>query len=440
MTTDNRRLLLAAVTPSSGNLGTNFFLEFPAYGIHKLHAAVKAAQLGAEVSIVEVAAQNLQDLDAAIEEFRPDVLGCSAYVWSFPQLVEVARRAKQAQPDCLVLFGGPCATPSMFSLPPYRDKCDHVDALVVGEGEATLCEIMATWPRSHEALRGIHGLRVPSNDGWQDTAPRELPPLGSLGSPYQLGLMPPRRIAYLESSRGCPLGCLFCSWGGTEAHVRAMSSAQLQSELEVLKQRELASTFLIDAGLNMYRRGFNELRAAERAVDYLPGRAFTCEMYPVGVSRDHLEFLARAKRVKIGVGIQSLNPEVLRRMNRPVSGHDVRAFLNELDALGNTNVETQIILGLPGDSPQSFRRTLETLRTMPCDVIVAHALALPGGFIDRAPAELAIEFDPHTLAVSSCLGWTEKDLQSEHEQLSKLVEESHRGFLGPHWWYFERVS
>ena len=438
MTTAGPRILLAAATPTLDYVGDSFLQEFPCYAVRRLHAALTSADLNAEVAVVEVSSENIQDLDEAIEGFRPDVLGCSVYVWSFPTLLRAAQRAKEVRPECLVVFGGPSAAPSMFELPPYRGKQVYVDALAVGEGETTLQEIVGTWPHSRETLRNIQGLRLPGPEGWHDTPAREsLPPLDSLGSPYRLGLMPQRRMVYLETSRGCPFECLFCSWVAGGTGVRTMSTGRLQDELEALKQYNPELTYLIDAGLNLNRQAFKNLRAAERAADFLPGRRVTCEVYPVGVTTEHLDFLARAQVARVGIGVQSLNPEVLHKMHRPVKTRDLRKLVNDFAAMGNVISDIELILGLPGDSPKSFRNTLDTVRDMPCNVRVYQALALPGALMDRAPVELAVEFDPHTLVLSSCLGWSETELQRERERLSELVTESGRGVCGQCWWFFE---
>ncbi len=436
-----RRVLLAAVTPSLDYVGHSFLQEFPCYAVHRLHAALKTAELDAEVAVVEVPSQNMDDIDAAIERFQPDVLGCSAYVWSFPKLLKIAERTKRAHPECFIVFGGPSAAPAMFELPPFRSRQTCVDALAVGEGETTLCEIVAAWPRSREALSQINGLYLPAADGWEKTPVRKnLPPLDSLASPYQLGLMPKGRMAYLEISRGCPFECLFCSWDMAGAGVRIMSSERLQRELKALGQHDPELVYLIDAGLNLNLHAFNNLRRAEEAVDVLSGRNITCELSPVGVRRDHIEFLARAQLARLGVGVQSLNPDVLSEMHRPLKARNLCGMLEEVAAVGNLIADVEIIMGLPGDSPESFRNTLDTVRDMPCNVRVFQAIALPGALLDRARAELAIKIDPYTLAISSCRGWSPEALEAERERLSQLVADSGQGYHGRYWWFFEPIT
>ncbi len=440
MASDNRRVLLAVATPATGDPSDSFLLDFPSYGAHRLHAALHVAQLGAEIAVVDISQESAEALDELIERFRPDVLGCSAYVWSFPQLVDLARRTKQARPNCLVVFGGPSSTPSMFALPPYRSEQAYVDAIVVGEGDTALCEIVAAWPRSRDALRKIHGLYLPGTDGWEETPARTtLLPLDSMPSPYQLGLMPERRVAYVEGARGCPCECLFCGWSGKGKQARIMSREGLQRELEALNEHAIDRILLIDAGINLDRQAFQNLRDAERATNYLPGKILNCELYPTRVTPEHLEFLARARMSRVGVGVQSLNPEVLRMQHRPFVAAQLRELLVELAGIRTVRTDIELILGLPGDSPESFRRCLDTARSMPANVRVYQALALPGALMDRAPSELAIEFDPHSLIISSCAGWTEEDLWIERERLSELITHG-TGSAGKFWWAFETAA
>ena len=70
-----------------------------------------------------------------------------------------------------------------------------------------------------------------------------------------------------------------------------------------------------------------------------------------------------------------------------------------------------LILGLPGDSPASFRDTLRRALELPCRIRVYLCLVLPDAFLTRAPPEYAIDFDPITLQMRSCLGWSEAELR-----------------------------
>jgi hypothetical protein len=93
------------------------------------------------------------------------------------------------------------------------------------------------------------------------------------------------------------------------------------------------------------------------------------------------------------------------------------------------------VLGLPGDGPIAFRRTLERARELPCKVRIFHCVVLPDDLMARAPASFELRFDPQTLMMRSCLGWTEEALSRER---SRLIEMAYRegGEITPEMWSF----
>ncbi|MCG8552298.1 MAG: hypothetical protein MI799_17995, partial [Desulfobacterales bacterium] len=132
----------------------------------------------------------------------------------------------------------------------------------------------------------------------------------------------------------------------------------------------------------------------------------------------HLDFFSRVKTV-VGIGVQSLNAEVLRGMGRPFNHKNFLKIVEQLH--GITQVTVEIILGLPGDNPVSFRRTLEELLELPCNLRVFSCLALPGALMDVGADKFRVCFDPLSFEVTNCLGWSQEALAREKQHLDKLT-------------------
>ncbi|MCZ7679086.1 MAG: cobalamin-dependent protein [Sandaracinaceae bacterium] len=222
-----------------------------------------------EVALLESRSLDADELAARIEAFDPQLVGVSAYVWSFPTLLEVCRRAKAARPDRTVIFGGPSARPEMFELPQHSDGAGVVDAIVVGDGEACIQEILLAPARDRATLLSIPGLAVHDGRDWLISPPRDYGPPDRFPSPYQLGLMPRSVTGQIESFRGCPLSCTYCEWGDTGATPRVFGYEHLVRELEALRELDAKGTWLVDPGLNLSSRAFSNLRRAEAEVGTL---------------------------------------------------------------------------------------------------------------------------------------------------------------------------
>lgn len=160
---------------------------------------------------------------------------------------------------------------------------------------------------------------------------------------------------------------------------------------------------LVDAGLNLNARAFRALVEAERQVRVLKDIQLTFEVYPSFLKDEHLQFMSDIRVNGVGVGLQSYDTEVLRRLQRTFDIARFERVIRDLDSIG-VQVNIEIIMGLPGDNPESFRETLARARELPCDVRAFHCLVLPDALMVRAPPWAAMDFEPTTLLMRSCAG------------------------------------
>ena len=396
------------------------------YAIRRIQAAVAAEPelANAEIRVFEASSPDEAcSISDAVMEFRPDLVGASVYLWSFPTFLEIARRVKAERPDVSIVFGGPSARAAMFDLEPFSDGAKVVDALCVRDGEEAFRDIALLEDRTPVSLLGVKGLSVSTASGWVDSPPRTSDtPLDDLPSPYQMGLIPPQVTAHIETFRGCPLSCAFCEWGVADRPSRVHSAEFLIREFEALKGLGAKGGFLVDAALNLNAKAFANLVQAENHTRYFRDTIFSCEIYPTHIRDEHLHFLSGVNIHHLGVGLQSYNGETLARIDRPFDADRFERGLAELATV--TEPTCEIIMGIPGDPPASFWKTVDRLMSLPCNVLIYHCLVLPDGLMTRAPAGSDMDFDPFTLKMRSCWGWSEKDFRENRERLDRLVEDN----------------
>src|ERR1700722_6901988 len=223
------------------------------YAVRRIQAATPGhpGLAAIELELIESSSLDIDDILTRIEALNPDVIGASAYVWSFPTLLEVCRHAKRTRPDRTVVFGGPSSRPELFELPQHSDGAEVVDAICVGEGEACIQDILLAPDRSRATLLGIPGLAVHAGGAWRRTATRDLGSPDLHPSPYQMGLMPPGVTLQFESCRGCPLSCTFCEWGDPGVSSRNFGYEYMVKELEAIRKVDSRGrgTWLLDPGL-----------------------------------------------------------------------------------------------------------------------------------------------------------------------------------------------
>lgn len=366
----------------------------------------------AEVRMFARLGSDLDTWSEAIEDFDPHIIGASAYVWSFPALIELARRAKVANPGRLTIFGGPSSYYSMFRQPPFRASAAWVDAFVEGEGEWVVQEVLRRFSAlRHDDLAGIRGLWLSDGrDDWSRPAQHaELIAFDDIPSPFQHGLTGSGATPSLEIFRGCPLACRFCQWGVMDGGGRIASKESLIRELSCFKDMSANGAYMVDAGLNLNAAAFRNLKDADDEVGYFSGRTLVTEVYPSMLREAHLELLARANS-QTGIGLQSTNAEALKLHSRHFRRDRFVEVVNALNGVGS-HTAVEIIVGLPGDTPDTFKRTLDfALSLNAASVHVFHCLVLPHALMDRDPEALELEYNPVTLEVKSAVGWSRSDL------------------------------
>jgi hypothetical protein len=255
-----------------------------------------------------------------------------------------------------------------------------------------------------------------------------------------MGLMPGGVTCQIESFRGCPLSCTFCEWGDTGVTSRNFGYEYLVRELQSLRSlnSEGKGVWLIDPGLNLNSRAFEALRRAEAEVGALRELGdFRCEIYPSHLKDEHLAFLEHVRARYAGIGLQSLDTQVLKSVDRPFSEDRFNRVVRDVASIV-PDCTVEVILGLPGDSPDGFKRTIEKVRQLPVSIRVFHCLVLPSALMTRAPASFELKYDPFTLQVISCRGWSPDDLESTRKWLDDTARSEDADIPHGGTWKFPR--
>lgn len=214
-------------------------------------------QEGYEVLVVTKPHGPWDDVAAALESFRPDVVGLSCYTYTYKSNLDAARLVKYLLPETLVVFGGHhiCYENDTRILASHSE----VDILVVGEGEVTVVEMMNRLNQG-QGLRGVNGVTFREGSEIVRNGPRTfvksltvfpridytLMDMSKIPSYYD---RPPSEYIYfgkrfdipkfarafpLVISRGCVGKCKFCSAPRAYKSFRTRDPEQVLDEMEHL--------------------------------------------------------------------------------------------------------------------------------------------------------------------------------------------------------------
>lgn len=302
----------------------------------------------------------------------PGIFLFSNYVWNLEENLALSALVKRINPDNITIHGGP-------STPKYEGDAEQffamhpdVDVAVRGEGEATFVVLLdALGPsRDFRALADVEGLTFRGSGGLVRTPDRErIVDLDTIPSPYMLGMFDPFGEgiggAVIETNRGCPFGCTFCDWGSAIlSKIRLFSLERVFSELEWSASHHIDVCAIADANFGTFERDVviaEKIADLKRRYGYPRTVGTNYAKNNVRFLRKIVEVLGQAEILTEGlVALQSTDPhtlKVIRRSNIKVESYD--ALAAEFRRTGLPLV-AEIMMGLPGSTPESFRHDLQT--------------------------------------------------------------------------------
>lgn len=340
----------------------------PPMGLMYLAAALR--ERGHEPRIYETG-HGWRDADrfrAAVEAFAPDVVGLSALTVEADVMSRMAAAAKRARPGVPVVVGGPHPTA-------YPARCladPNVDHAVVGEGEATLVELVEALGRGDDPS-AVPGVVSRGEGGVAVHAPPRTPPadldalpapawdlvdLGFYARAPSMATVGRRPYLGLVTSRGCPYRCVYCHAVHGKRY-RARSPRAVLAEIDALVSR-----FGIRE-LEIYDDAFN-LDAA-RTAEILDGLAARRPgvrlLFPNGVRTDLLDAaqitrLRRAGTVFLSVAVETAVPRLQRLVRKDLDLDAVRRNI-ELAVARGIYVNGFFMLGFPTETLEEARATVD---------------------------------------------------------------------------------
>ena len=181
----------------------------------------------------------------------------------------------------------------------------------------------------------------------------------------------------LYSTRGCPAQCTFCLWPQTlSGHAwRKRSTDDVAAELKWAKQNfpEVKEFFFDDDTFNIQK-----VRTIELCEKLKPlGITWSCTSR-VTTDYDTLKAMKEAGCRLLIVGFESGDPQILKNIKKGATVERARAFAKDCNDLGLV-VHGDFILGLPGETKESIRNTIDFAKSLDVETIqVSIAHAYPG--------------------------------------------------------------
>ena len=351
------------------------------FGLRYLMANLGDLQSRAEIAEFEIKQTPLEIVEALLAR-QPSIIGLGVYIWNARPTLEVVSLLKRIRPQIRIVLGGPEVS--------YETESQEIVALadhtITGEADVAFADLCRTLLQSpapttppprilHAPLPDLTQLRLPyAHYTAQDIA---------------------HRVLYIEASRGCPFTCEFCL-SSLDIPVRQFPLEKFLASLEDLLQRGARQFKFVD-------RTFNLNLTVSRAIlrffreRWREGLFLHFEMIPDRLPEALREEIAwfPAGAVQLEIGIQSFNPEVCALISRRQDLDRTADNFRFLRGSTGVHLHADLIIGLPGETLDSFGAGFDRLISLgPQEIQVGILKRLRGTPIIRHDDPWAMRYSP----------------------------------------------
>ncbi|MBP3696911.1 MAG: radical SAM protein [Clostridia bacterium] len=333
--------------------------------------------------------KNIEDAVAEME--NPAVVGFSNYVWNTEYHLALASEIKKRFPECITVFGGHNIPQSTDFLEEYA----QVDCLCFGEGEVTFGALLNAIENNNIESTPNIAYRKNGKCFMGEIKPVCRP---DYVSPYLNGMFDEVLKKYphiefntiLETSRGCPNSCAYCDWGPLKEKTRFFPLEKVLAEIDWIGRNKIRFVWGADANFGI---GKNDLEIADALVAAKEKYSYPERVrinYSKGNSERVREIVRRFNRKGIDregatLSLQSLSPVVLENIGRKNMSLDRLSKHFSVYHEEGLQVYSELILGLPGETYDSFADGICKLFEIGQHFIfeVYHCIVLPNSLLGQ---------------------------------------------------------
>jgi anaerobic magnesium-protoporphyrin IX monomethyl ester cyclase len=373
------------VVPPYTYWGVEAIGTWPPLQIAYLAGAVEKAGHEARIfDVMNTEGGTFDSIRAEVERYAPDVVVAWDYLpvtgaistAMVPNALRALGIAKEVDPSIRTIMGGPFPTFRHEEL--LRDPARRVDYVLRGEAEETIGELLTALPSGRlDGVKGLafrRGLEVVSTEMRSHVANLDtLKPAWHLldWKLYRYHIEPYGRMASVLTSRGCMMGCSFCShrafW---RADWRARSPEDSVAEMRLLVEKyEVKAITMIDPYPTSDRKRWERL--LDLLIEAKLGVMLLMETRVEDIVRDAdiLHKYREAGIIHLYLGAEGSTDEMLVSLNKGTTvstNEQALRLARENDLI----TEASFMIGYPTETPESIERTIEVAIRLNPDVAV----------------------------------------------------------------------
>lgn len=294
----------------------------------------------------------------SIEDFNPDVVGLQILTGNRVCSFRLIELINNTYPDIKIVAGGIHVTVMYEQI---LNKYPFLTA-VLGEGEITFSELID----NGKSLENIDGIAFYHDGRIIKTRERALiENLDELPFPkHEIFFNELRRCGCILTSRGCPFSCTFCCLCSiSQRKVRYRSVKNVVDEIEHLIKnfREMSSVWIHDD--SFFLNNDRVIEFCDEIVKREIKIEFICSGRMKPLNKQMLSALEKAGFTHILFGLESGAKEILKTSKKAITKEDA---INAIELFSKTSIRVTffLIVGLPGETVETVKETIELIQTL----------------------------------------------------------------------------
>jgi len=348
----------------------------PTLGIGYIAALLEREGFGVRILDCIGKPMSLDEVICEANQFKPKIIGITATILTIDAAYEIGKKLKENLPSIPLIVGGPQFCSDPFDI----IEKDIFDVGVIGEGEQTFLEIAETLRDGTFSPESIKGIVYKKDGIIKQSEPRPyisdldtlLFPARHLYSPLSVYKPVPasyrkKPVGLMITSRGCPYQCIFCDRTVFGNRFRAHSAEYVVDEIELLMNefgareiRFMDDTFTMDAN--------RTYAICDQILKRRIKVPWTCLTRVDRVSLDLLRMMKKSGCWQVIYGLESGDDQILKRIKKGVNVGDNEKAVRLAKKAG-LNVRATFVFGMPGETVDSIRKTVDFTKRVKLDVV-----------------------------------------------------------------------
>jgi len=401
----------------------------PPVGLAYLGAFLRAH--GHRVAIIDAEVDRLSNAQITERVQTADLVGITTTAPTYSSALALANLIKQSNNGTKVVLGGPQAT---FLDRECLEK-SAADAVVRGEGEATMLDVAASI--KSDSLYDVEGITLRDADAIVRNSERKLiANLDDIPFPAR-DLLPmakysPPRSTGVISSRGCPFRCIFCASSNMyHKTFRSRSAYNVFEEVAQLVGQGYENVTMLDDNFILNKE--RAFKFADLVEEHHLKFDWSCTGRVDSIDEDLLGRLREVGCNGLFFGVESASDDTLKLIKKGFSTDQV---ISAFDVLRDYDYATtaSFMIGLPGDDRQKVADTINLAKqVMPDFAMFSITTPYPG-------TELYENIDNYDLEITLD-DWSKFTLTKPVVRTRALsTADLHRWFLKAYFGFYVRAS